>query len=72
MTLVCGGGILPWIQGAIADSVSYLASYWVIVIALVYLLFYALVGSKNVTTGVSVSDEKVTVNTSSQSAPKEV
>ena len=72
MTLVCGGGILPWIQGAIADSVSYLASYWVIVIALVYLLFYAMVGSKNVTTGVSVADEVVAVNTSSLSAPEKV
>lgn len=59
MTLVCGGGILPWIQGGIADSAGYLASYWVIAISLAYLLFYALVGSKNVTTGVTVADEEV-------------
>ncbi|RNC65302.1 MFS transporter [Proteiniphilum sp. X52] len=71
MTLVCGGGILPWIQGGIADSVSYLASYWVIAIGLAYLLFYALVGSKNVTTGVSVTDEEVPVDTASLSAPVE-
>lgn len=58
MTLVCGGGILPWIQGGIADSVSYLASYWVIAIGLAYLLFYALIGSKNVTKGVSVTDDE--------------
>jgi FHS family L-fucose permease-like MFS transporter len=69
MTLVCGGGILPWIQAGIADSVSYLASYWVIAIGLVYLLFYASVGSKNVTAGVSVTDEKVPVDTTSQSMP---
>ena len=49
MALVCGGGILPLLQNAIVDfSGSYLASYWVIVVGLVYLLYYALVGSKNV------------------------
>lgn len=46
MMLVCGGGILPAIQGAVADSTSFIASYWVIVLGLAYLLFYALVGSK--------------------------
>lgn len=48
MALVCGGGILPFIQGLVADKVGYIGSYWVIIIALAYLLFYALVGSKNV------------------------
>ncbi len=48
MALVCGGGILPAIQGWIADSVGYLGSYWLIVAGLLYLLFYALVGCKNV------------------------
>jgi FHS family L-fucose permease-like MFS transporter len=48
MVMVCGGGILPLIQGAIADSVNYMASFWVIVVGLAYMLFYALVGSKNV------------------------
>lgn len=48
MTLVCGGGILPAIQGWVADVAGYLPSYWVIVAGLAYLLFYALVGSKNV------------------------
>uniref|UniRef100_UPI00260E787A MFS transporter n=1 Tax=uncultured Proteiniphilum sp. TaxID=497637 RepID=UPI00260E787A len=71
MTLVCGGGILPWIQGGVADSVGYIASYWVIAAGLVYLLFYALVGSKNVTTGVSVTDDEVPVETASQSVPVE-
>ncbi|MDR1681018.1 MAG: MFS transporter [Prevotellaceae bacterium] len=54
MVLVCGGGILPLIQGAIADSVSYMASFWVIVVGLAYLLFYALVGSKNVNKNIPV------------------
>jgi FHS family L-fucose permease-like MFS transporter len=56
MTLVCGGGILPWIQGNIADSVSYLASYWVIAIGVAYLLFYALIGSKNVNKDIPVGE----------------
>lgn len=46
MTLVCGGGILPAIQGGLADSVGYIASYWLIIVAFAYLLFYGLVGSK--------------------------
>ncbi|MCK5729582.1 MAG: MFS transporter [Draconibacterium sp.] len=46
MTMVVGGGILPLIQGMVADMTSYITSYWVIVIALGYLLFYALIGSK--------------------------
>lgn len=46
MVLVCGGGILPAIQGWIADMGGYISSYWVIFIGLAYLLFYALVGSK--------------------------
>lgn len=48
MALVCGGGILPFIQGYAADLVGFIPSYWVIVAALGYLLFYALVGSRNV------------------------
>ena len=49
MALVCGGGILPLLQNYVVDlSGSYLVSYWVLVAGLCYLLFYALVGSKNV------------------------
>ena len=50
MALVCGGGILPLLQNGIVDWTdgNYLVSYWVIVAGLAYLLFYALVGSKNV------------------------
>lgn len=49
MALVCGGGILPLLQNAIVDmqgGIGYQASYWVVVVGLGYLLFYALVGSK--------------------------
>ncbi|MGV8093431.1 MAG: MFS transporter [Mangrovibacterium sp.] len=55
MVMVCGGGILPLIQGAIADNTSYIASYWVIFIAVAYLLFYALIGSKNVNKNIPVA-----------------
>jgi FHS family L-fucose permease-like MFS transporter len=49
MAMVCGGGILPFLQGVIVtESHNYLASYWVIVAGLAFLLYYALVGSKNV------------------------
>lgn len=48
MMMVCGGGILPLIQGWVADGASYMASYWVVLIGFVYLLYYALAGSKNV------------------------
>ena len=48
MVMVCGGGILPAIQGWIADVAGYLPSYWLVVAGFAYILFYALVGSKNV------------------------
>ena len=46
MVMVCGGGVLPVIQGAVADAFNYINSYWVLIIALVYLLWFALFGSK--------------------------
>ena len=54
MALVCGGGILPFFQGLLADSIGYMMSYIVPVIALIYILFYALWGSKNVNTDIDV------------------
>ena len=57
MALVCGGGVLPLLQNAVVDmqgGVGYQVSYWVVVAGLLYLLFYALVGSKNVNTDIPV------------------
>ncbi len=49
MALVCGGGILPLLQNGIVDwTDDFLTSYWVVIAGLAYMLFYALVGSKNV------------------------
>ena len=46
MVMVCGGGLLPLVQGAVADFAGYLNSYWVLFAALCYMLFYAFIGSK--------------------------
>jgi len=54
MTLVCGGGILPWLQANVADVAGYMTSYWVIFAGFAYLLYYALVGSKNVNKDIPV------------------
>ncbi|NML72039.1 sugar MFS transporter [Chryseobacterium sp. RP-3-3] len=47
MVMVCGGGIMPVFQGYIADILGYLQSYWVIALEILYILFYALVGSNS-------------------------
>lgn len=46
MVMVCGGGVLPVIQGAVADAAGYMQSYWVLIAALAYILWFALLGSK--------------------------
>ena len=46
MVMVCGGGILPLVQGAVADKAGYINSYWVLIAALAYMLWFALIGSK--------------------------
>ena len=46
MMMVVGGGVMPLIQNAIAGAIGYMASYWLVVAMLAYILFYALVGSK--------------------------
>ena len=48
MAMVCGGGILPFCQNLLADHTNYLLSYIVPIVGLLFILFYALVGSKNV------------------------
>ena len=50
MALVCGGGILPLAMNAVVDifgPAGYQPSYWIVVAGFAYILFYALVGSKN-------------------------
>lgn len=54
MMMVVGGGILPLIQQFISDSAGYMNSYWLIIAMLAYLLFYGLVGCKNVNKDIPV------------------
>ena len=54
MMLVVGGGIMPLIQEFIAKGVGYMPSYWLVAAMLGYLLYYALVGSKNVNKDIPV------------------
>ncbi len=54
MMMVVGGGIFPLLQQFISDAVGYMASYWLIIALLAYLLFYGLVGCKNVNKDIPV------------------
>ncbi len=57
MVMVCGGGILPLLMNGIVDltgGTGYLTSYWVIFAGLMFLLYYAALGSKNVNKDIDV------------------
>ena len=55
MTLVVGGGIMPLIQEAMANSsIGIIGSYWLVIGMLAYILFYAVIGSKNVNKDIKV------------------
>ena len=45
---------MPLIQEAIAKNAGYMNSYWLVIAMLGYLLFYALVGCKNVNKDIPV------------------
>ena len=54
MMMVVGGGIFPLLQQFISDGVGYMASYWLIVVLFAYLLYYGLIGCKNVNKDIPV------------------
>ncbi len=54
MMMVVGGGVMPLLQNALASVVGYMGSYWLVAAMLAYILFYALVGSKNVNRDIPV------------------
>ena len=54
MMMVVGGGIMPLIQEAIAKSAGPIASYWLIIAMLAYILFYSTIGCKNVNKDIKV------------------
>ncbi|MDO4497434.1 MAG: MFS transporter [Bacteroidales bacterium] len=55
MTLVFGGGMMPFVQDLVIRPITgYLGSYWLIVGMLAYILFYAVAGCKNVNKDIKV------------------
>ena len=54
MVMVCGGGIIPLIQGEAADMFGFIPSFWIIFAGIAYILFYAQIGSKNVNKDIKV------------------
>ena len=64
MMMVVGGGIMPYIQDWIARTLGggtfgYINSYWLIIAMLIYILYYSLIGSKNVNTDIPVDEEPI-------------
>ncbi len=59
MVMVCGGGIVPLLQGFVSDHFGYINSYWVMFVCLGYMLFYGLIGSKNVNKDIPVEAEVI-------------
>jgi FHS family L-fucose permease-like MFS transporter len=45
---------MPLIQDFIAGAVGYIASYWLIIAMLAYILYYGVVGCKNVNKDIPV------------------
>ncbi len=55
MTMVVGGGIMPFVQDLVVrPALGYLGSYWLVVAMLAYILYYAVVGCKNVNKDIPV------------------
>ena len=48
MTMVFGCAVMLAIQAQVAEMTDYMTSYWVVLFCAAYILFYALIGSKNV------------------------
>ncbi len=54
MMMVVGGGVMPLIQEFIAMKSGYMSSYWLVVVMLCYILYYAVSGCKNVNKDIPV------------------
>lgn len=46
MTMVVGGGIMPFIQHAIAQQTDAISSYWLVIAMLIYILYYSKIGCR--------------------------
>ena len=56
MMMVCGGGVLPLIQGWVADNFGFLNSYYVVLAGIIYMLIYSIIGYKNINTNISTNN----------------
>lgn len=54
MMMVVGGGIMPLIQDFIAKATSPITSYWLVIAMLAYILYYSIIGCKNVNKDIKV------------------
>ena len=54
MMMVVGGGLMPWLQDVIAKASDTITSYWLVVGMVAYILFFSLIGSKNVNKDIKV------------------
>ena len=54
MMMVVGGGVLPVVQNFFADIMGYMPSYFIYLIAMGYMFYYALIGCKNVNKDIPV------------------
>ncbi len=54
MMMVVGGGVLPVVQNFFADFMGYMPSYFVYLLAVAYMFWYALIGCKNVNKDIPV------------------
>lgn len=54
MMMVVGGGVLPYLQEYVANQTTYLLSYAIPLLAVLYMFYYAVLGCKNVNTDIPV------------------
>ena len=54
MMMVVGGGVLPVVQNFFADKMGYMPSYFIYLLAMAYMFYYALLGCKNVNKDIPV------------------
>lgn len=56
MTMVVGGGVMPFIQDWIARNFGYVSSYWLVFAMVAYIFYYAVIGCRNVNTDIPVDE----------------
>jgi FHS family L-fucose permease-like MFS transporter len=54
MMMVVGGGVIPLVQEQLVKAFGYMSSYWFLVAGVLYMLFFALVGSRNVNKDIKI------------------